>query len=273
MEISDQVPDGKVNITDRSPLMELVLLLSGVLAIVLSVYFLLGFLVDYSVQYLSPENEKALAEHFQSSWENHLEKDTAKVQNLLDNLQSDCAKLPYKTKAYVIDQKTINAGALPGGTLLVFSGLLDEMQSENELAFVLGHELGHFKNKDHLKGLGRGVVLLVLSNLLLGPNNALNDIIFASLNIASSKFSREQESEADEFALHSINCYYGHIGGATDFFSMMQKEYGDPKLLAEFLASHPYSSTRIQDIHHLAAKNGYSKKATIPLSTQNNASH
>jgi Zn-dependent protease with chaperone function len=265
MEISDQVPDGKVNVTDRSPVMELLLLLSGALGIILAVYFLLGFLVDYSVQYLSPEKEQALAKRFQSSWEDHLEKETAKVQTLLDNLQSDCARLPYNTKAYVIDQKIINAGALPGGTILVFSGLLDEMQSENELAFVLAHELGHVKNKDHLKGLGRGVILLVLSNLILGPDNALNDIILGSLDIANSKFSREQESEADEFALNALNCHYGHVGGATDFFSMMSKQQGDPKLWGDFLASHPSGSTRIQDIHSLADKKGYSQKATIPF--------
>jgi predicted Zn-dependent protease len=46
---------------------------------------------------------------------------------------------------------------------------------------------------------------------------------------------------------------------------MMQKEYGDAKLLGDFLASHPNSSTRIQDIHNLADKNGYSQKATIPF--------
>jgi Zn-dependent protease with chaperone function len=185
----------------------------------------------------------------------------------LDKLQSDCAKLPYKTKAYVIDQKTINAGALPGGVILVFSGLLDEMQSENELAFVLGHELGHFKNKDHLKGLGRGVTLLVLSNLILGPNNAVNDLIMGSLGIMESSFSREQESEADEFALNVLNCHYGHVGGATDFFSMMSKQQGDPKLWGDFLASHPSGSTRIQDIQSLADKKGYSQKATIPFSS------
>ncbi len=266
MEISNQVPDGKVNVTDRSPLMELLLLLSGALGIIVALYFLLGFLVDFSVQYLSPENEQALAKHFSSNWESNLKKETAKVQVLLDKLQSDCAKLSYQTKAFVIDQKTINAGALPGGTILVFSGLLDKMKSENELVFVLGHELGHFKNKDHLKGLGRGVILLVLSNLVLGPDNALNDIIFGSLNIANSKFSREQESEADEFALNALNCYYGHVGGAADFFSMMSKQQGDPKLWDEFLASHPSGSTRIQDIHSLADKKGYFQKATIPFS-------
>ena len=265
MEISNQVPDGKVNVTDHSPVMELFLLLSGALGIVLIVYFLLGFLVDYSIQFLSAENEQALSKHFESNWEDHLEKKSERVQVLLDKLQSKCAKIPYKTKVYVLDQKSINAGALPGGTILVFSGLLEKMKSENELLFVLGHELGHFKNKDHLKGLGRGIVLLVLSNLILGPNNALDDLFMSSLSVVESSFSREQESEADEFALHALNCQYGHVGGATDFFSMMTKEYGDPKLFDDFINSHPSGPTRIQDIHTFSEKSGYSQKATIPL--------
>ena len=46
----------------------------------------------------------------------------------------------------------MNAVALPGGNIVVFAGLLKEIKSENELAMILGHELGHFAHRDHLRG-------------------------------------------------------------------------------------------------------------------------
>ena len=49
---------------------------------------------------------------------------------------------------------------------MVSTGLLEQTASENELAFVVGHEIGHFRNRDHLRGLGRGVAFgLVLAAL------------------------------------------------------------------------------------------------------------
>ena len=66
---------------------------------------------------------------------------------------------------YVTEVDDINAIALPGSNIIVFSGLLQNIQSENELVMVLGHELGHYAHKDHLRGLGRGLgISLVITS-------------------------------------------------------------------------------------------------------------
>ena len=267
MQISDQLPEGNVNVTHESPLKEFAILLAGLVGIALAVYIVLGFLVDFAVQRMTPQQEQALNVSFlagmSSSSQNS--ESSARLQTMLDGIQSDCADLPYPIKVVVIDDDQINAVALPGGTIWVFSGLLDKMTSENELAFIIGHELGHFKNKDHLRGMGRAVVLLVFSMILLGADNPVGDLIASSLNLVNSAFTREQESAADAFSLTVLQCRYGHVGGATNFFDTLKEEEGDRSRLGHFLASHPDNQQRIDDLNTQAAQNNYPIKSPTPL--------
>lgn len=270
MEYSNKLPDGSVNISQESPLKEFAILFGVLVGIAIAVYFVLGLLIDYSIKHLSIEQEQALSFSIGENWGDGDNSKKAKpIQAIVDLLQSKCAHLPYKIKVAVIDDEMINAAALPGGTILVFTGLLDSMNSENELAFVLAHELGHFKNRDHLKGMGRLLVLVVGSVFLLGPNNPVAELALSSINLAESSFSRGQESEADEFALKTLQCGYGHVGGATDFFSTMIEKESGSKLFGHYLSSHPDSHKRIDDINNQANQAGYPQKATIPLSLKN----
>ncbi len=266
MEFSDKLPDGNVNISQESPLKEFAILFTGLLGLALAVYFALGLLIDYSVRHLSAEQEQALSLSLGSEWlAIDLAKRSAPIQAMVDGLLKECAPLPYKIKIVVFENEAINAAALPGGTVLVFTGLLDRMRSENELAFVLGHELGHFKNRDHLKGMGRMLVLLVGSMFVFGPDNAVGNLALSSLNLAETGFSRDQESQADEFALKTLQCRYGHVGGATDFFDTMIKQQKGSKLFSHYFASHPDSQKRIAAMDQQAGQAGYPKRATVPM--------
>ena len=267
MEYSNKLPDGNVNISQESPLKEFAILFAGIVGIALAVYFVLGLLIDYSVKRLSIEQEQALSISLGNNWvEGDHSKKAESIQAIVDLLQNKCAHLPYEIRVRIFDDEMINAAALPGGTILVFTGLLNSMESENELAFVLAHELGHFKNRDHLKGMGRLLVLAVGSVFLFGPNNPVAELAFSSINLAESSFSRGQESEADEFALKILQCGYGHVGGATDFFSTMIEKESGSKIFGHYLSSHPDSQKRIDDINNQAKQAGYPQKATIPLS-------
>src|SRR4030095_7690097 len=82
---------------------------------------------------------------------------TAAVQALVDRLAAHWSDCPYAFRAGVLDEPDPNALALPRGTILVARGLRARVASENELAQVLGHELGHYRARDHLRGLGRGL--------------------------------------------------------------------------------------------------------------------
>ncbi len=132
------------------------------------------------------------------------------------------------------------------------------MKSENELSFVLAHEMGHFANRDHLRGLGRGLVFIALSALIFGSDSGVGDFLSGWINITEMSFSREQESKADKYALNALNCTYGHVGGATDFFGKMSKEE-HIGFFKHFFLSHPESKKRISVLKEYARSKDFAE--------------
>lgn len=187
---------------------------------------------------------------------------TLAVQALLKELQK-CASLPYPISIDVTESEQVNAAALPGGHILIFGGLLDQVTSENELVFVLGHELGHFKHRDHLRRLGRGLVIWVVSLFLLGPDNDVGEFLFSALGVANRTHSREQESAADEYALEVMNCHYGHVGGSTKFFEHLRDNNQMPEIL-KYYSTHPSDQKRIDDLNTLAIKKNFKVNSVKP---------
>ena len=254
-----------VNITPESPLKELVVLVGGLLAIGIGIYLLLGFAVDLIAPRISIEFEKKLAAPFIHSFAgtNQKNRQQSYVQSLVDDLQSRCVHLPYDFTVHIIESEKVNAAAFPGGHILVFTGLLDQVSSENELVFILGHELGHYAHRDHLKGLGRGLVFLTISTALLGSDNMVGNLLSKGLNLTEMGFSRKQESQADTFGLETLQCAYGHVAGATDFFSKMSASQ-DPGRWGHYFASHPENKRRIAHLEQLTRDNGYPVKSLTP---------
>ncbi len=257
-------PDNNVNITPTSPLRDFFGMLAGVALLLVAVYFVLGFLVDFIAPRISPETEKMLATYFNNTKpeNNNRPEQIQQLQNLVDRLQDTCVDLPYNLQVEIADNDMINALALPGGRIVVFSGLLEKVQSENELAFVLAHEMGHFTNRDHLSGLGRGMVFMVLSVSVLGPNSVIGEKIAQLLEVSELSFSRKHESMADELALHAVNCNYGHVGGAASFFEHTA-EMEENLFTGHYLSTHPLSEQRIMRLDELARERDYSRKGKL----------
>lgn len=264
MEYSGKLPTSNVNVSKRSPLGELALLLGGLTGLCFLFYLCLGWAVDTSVQYITPEQETKLYEYvnFPQGLGAEESQEAAAVQALLARMQ-ECAPLPYPVSVQVVQDDQVNAAAFPGGHILVFSGLLDQTKSENELAFILGHELGHFKNRDHLRSMGRGIALLAMGVVLLGPDTDVGEIIFSTLGVAQQSYSRGQESAADRYALDVLNCHYGHVGGSTQFFETLKKQDRIPDAL-KYFSTHPSDQKRIDDINALAEEKHYQMTDVIP---------
>jgi len=254
-----------VNVSRHSPIKELFILLGGVLGVVIVVYIALGFAVDLAVSKLPPEVEQSLGKLFSGLYEN-AEKTPAgiRLQQILDSLVKELPQEKIQYKVHLIPDSKVNAMALPGGNIVVFSALVKEVDSENALAFVLAHELGHFANRDHLRGLGRRLVLLTISVTLLGGDSPATNFLMNSLMNVEMKFSQRQERMADLWALNLLNRRYGHVSGATDFFENMSKKEKGGRLLYYF-ATHPYPKDRVKILKEQIQERGYLVKEKIPL--------
>ena len=266
MKFTARQPGINVNVSPTHPLKEFAILAGGLLAIVVGVYLALGLAVDLIVPRLSMDLEKKLAGAFVGRLVGNedVADTTRSLQDLVDRLQDRCAPLPYMITVHVTESDAVNAAALPGGHMVVFTGLLAEMTSENELAFVLAHELGHYANRDHLRGLGRALVLMTASTVLLGADNSVNSMIGQGMVLTELSFSREQESQADEFALETLFCHYGHVADATSFFNKIPED-GDPGRFGHYFASHPENRRRISHLEDLARERGYPTGNPLPL--------
>ena len=126
-------------------------LLGSLLLIVLAGYLILGLLISVVVSRLSPSTVQSIEKQFDSIISPTTFGPTGaadaqkELQRILDGLQTGSA---IQRKIHLVENAMVNAVALPNGDIVVFSGLLRECKSENELAMVLGHELGHFEHRD-----------------------------------------------------------------------------------------------------------------------------
>lgn len=257
-----------VNVSPSHPLKEFALLAGALLAIVVGLYLALGLAVDLMVSRLSMGLENKLAGTLMGRF-TEMEPATGATQTLqilVDRLRENCAPLPYAITVHVVQSDAVNAAALPGGHLVVFAGLLANMTSENELAFVLAHEMGHFAHRDHLRGLGRALILMTASTLLLGADNSITGMIGQGLTLTELSFSRKQETRADEYALNTLFCHYGHVADTTAFFGSIAED-GDPGRFGHYFSSHPENRRRIDHLNDLAREHGYPTGMPLPLPT------
>jgi predicted Zn-dependent protease len=155
----------------------------------------------------------------------------------------------------VLDTPVVNAFAVPGGYIYVTRGLLANLNSEAELAMVLGHEIGHVTARHGAKAYTRQ--LLFMGGLLIGSlaNETIRKyapLIAVGVQVLFLKYSRDQERQADD-----LGVTYGYSGGYdprefNKFFqtlNRMKEDHGGGLRLPNFLSTHPVTSNRIVDVH------------------------
>ena len=150
-----------------------------------------------------------------------------------------------------------NAVALPAGRIILFRGLVEKIGSEEALAMVIAHELGHYAHRDHLRGLGRGLVLMAIG-IMLGADANAPGIIMPSIETLDLKFSRRQEQAADYFAIEAVFKAYGKVGEGLKLYDILDE--AEPQGFRFVLFStHPDTLQRKDNLVILIASRQYPK--------------
>ncbi len=243
MKFTPKELEGNVNVSRTHPLKELAWLVGGLLAILAALYLALGLGTELAAAKIPVDAERWLGQRAIESFP--AEQNPAlqqRLEQLLKTLPSDSTLHRYHFTVRLYETEDVNAVALPGGNILVFSGLLNQVRSENELAMVLAHELGHYARRDHLRGLGRGLGISLATLLLFGQDSSATDLVTSLFLSFEARYSQKQEAEADSFGLELLMARFGHAGGATDFFARLAGQSGGR--LPYLLASHPHPLAR-----------------------------
>lgn len=246
------------NVSPEHPLAELGTLVLGVGGIGLALLAVVWLAVEGAVRWLPVSLEERA---FPSASIEAPE--SPELDALLHRLAKGWPEHEYTLGIGVIDSPEPNAFALPGGQLLVTSALLQQAASENELAFVIGHELGHLAGRDPLRALGRGLLVSLALAAVGGAEGA--GVAASAAQLGERSFSREQESAADRFALALVAAEYGHVAGAADFLRRLPDaaEAGAAERAASWLATHPRSAERVAELRALADRNGWSLEGEL----------
>ncbi|MFN3361701.1 MAG: M48 family metallopeptidase [Pseudanabaenaceae cyanobacterium] len=250
-----------------SPRQLLALLLGFVAVIGLVVWGLFTLLSALLVWLIPPQLEAQIGAALVREFSQQVQ--PGAIQDKLNELQDRLeAKLADKDKrdlrVIYIPDKVVNAFAVPGDRIIIFRGLLDYVKSENELMMVLGHEIGHFRNRDHLRGIAQNLTWQIVFALFLGDSSILQSIGSLTAAVTQSSFSQGQELAADRVGLDLLVKVYGHAGGAVDFFDRLAKEGKSPAILA-FLSTHPHPQKRVQQLQQIMRQKGYTILPTTPL--------
>jgi len=267
VEFRPRLPREGVNRTPIHPLRESLVLVAAVAAVGALVLFLLGIALDLLLPHVPVGCEIRLCHPLRVPVHAEQGGDDPRqqaLQPLVDRLASHWPDNPYDLRVGLVEEGRANAFAVPGGAILVTTGLLARAQSENEVAFVMAHEIGHFAARDHLRRLGRGILFTwVVANL--GGGTAPADL---AERLTAHGFDRQQEEAADRFGLALVEAVYGHVAGALDFFQRLpDATLGSAGDMAAYLSTHPVTRARLDALRALARERGWPLSGPLqPLS-------
>jgi predicted Zn-dependent protease len=170
-------------------------------------------------------------------------------KNMSDQLKD------YKWEFNLIESPEVNAWCMPGGKVVVYTGILPITKDENGLAVVLGHEIAHAVAEHGSERMSQGLIAqlggMALSEAIKNKPAATQQLWMTAFGLGTQvgvllPFSRTQESEADHLGLIFMAIAGYNPNGAVDFWQRMSAQAGQAP--PEFLSTHPANDTRINDI-------------------------
>jgi beta-barrel assembly-enhancing protease len=225
-------------------------------AIAFLIFGVIPYLADHASQWVSPRLESELGNRLAdfvirltvtSANKDHAECTNAKGRAALDKLVAPLEaelSLRSKLRVRVINSDVLNAIALPGNQILVFKGLLDFTHEPNELAGVLGHEMGHLQLDHPMRLVIRESGTAFLIGLVMGDIFGGSAISIAGTGLLVSAFGRDAESAADAEAVTLMRQAGLDVAPFGAFFARLQAEKGDGDIPIPFLRTHPANDQR-----------------------------
>jgi predicted Zn-dependent protease len=169
------------------------------------------------------------------------------IIKMVDQLCSENGIKSSSIKVHVVNNKEINAFAMPGRHLVVHTGLIDFVDHQEEITGVIAHEIAHIESGHVVKKLGKEIGLSVILNLTLGDIGG--EVVRNALStITSTAYDRSLEKEADLKAVDYMLKAKMNPTYLASFLEKLDKQSQTPEVL-QWVSTHPDSKERVSYIN------------------------
>lgn len=174
------------------------------------------------------------------------------VERIGQRLVAAAPPSPFRFRFHVVDDPTVNAFAVPGGVVVVHTGLLRAARSADEVAGVLAHEIAHVLERHSLHALAQRLGLWATVELVVGgADSAAGGLANAATTLSGLRYGRDQERAADRLGLQILRAAEVSPERMIDFFTRMG---ADDRAVPDWLATHPDSVARAADLRARLAR-------------------
>lgn len=163
------------------------------------------------------------------------------VGSIVKRLDEAAPTHPYTFKVHIIETDAVNAFALPGGYIVLFSGLIEKTDNPEELAGVVAHEMQHIIHRHTTKGMVENLSTYMLFKFMAGDAYAGGLIN----SLGNLRYSRIHERTADEEGLKLLISSGIDPSGFVSFFEKMEDMEGNLPEQLSYLSTHPFAGERV----------------------------
>lgn len=227
---------------------------AGVVSVLVAIYFMVvPWAAEKMAATVSPATEARLGNAVFEALSLSADENRESSALLNDFFSALKINTDYQVRLTVVKSEVVNAFALPGGNIVVYTGLLHRLQTYPELAALLSHEFTHVNKKHSTRSIFRQLGSRVFLGLLFGNFGSVTPVLIdqAEQRFKSLKYSRSLEKEADLEGLGILKARKIDPEGFAGLFHRL-KDAGGVNSLPEFFGSHPDINNRIDYIQAAA---------------------
>lgn len=186
---------------------------------------------------------------------------TKRINNIGHKIASVVNRTDYKWEFNLVENQAKNAFCLPGGKVVIYTGILNVAKNDSQLATVMSHEIAHALARHGAERVSMGMVSNIISSIGNVVLSSTHPQYVQTFNIAYGAgtqygvmlpYGRMQESEADEIGIHLMNSAGYDIKESLNFWKNMSE--GSKESNNSFFSTHPSSYERIQNIKEIINK-------------------
>jgi len=245
-----------------------------ILSAIFIAFFLAGCLAQTpithrnQVVFMSPQEEKTLGE---KSYREFLAKakiskdryQTERIKRIGKRIAKAANRPDFKWEFNLIEDKQVNAWCMPGGKVVVYTGILPVAQNDDQLATVMSHEIAHALARHGAERMSYQQISNTIGQIgsvfvggyAPGLSSAFNVAYSTGVNVGVMlPFSRSHETEADEIGVRLMDKAGYNIDEAIKFWENMKRLKGGSSNKNDFFSTHPSDDKRIKAITKLVQK-------------------